>query len=59
MSDICFAGIRLEIRVMEDSKYVEKWVKEEVLNNVYSFKFVVFSDCFGYFQGFVEVLDKG
>lgn len=59
MSDTCFAGIRLEIRVMEDSKYAEKWAKEEVPNNVYSFKFAVFPDCPGYPQGLVEASDKG
>lgn len=59
MSDTCFAGIRLEIRVMEDSMYAEKWAKEEVPNNVYSFKFAVFPDCPGYPQGLVEASDKG
>lgn len=59
MTETCFAGIRLEIRVMEDSMYAEKWAKEEVPNNVYSFKFAVFPDCPGYPQGLVEASDKG
>lgn len=39
--------------------YAEKWAKEEVPNNVYSFKFAVFPDCPGYPQGLVEASDKG
>lgn len=38
--------------------YAEKWAKEEVPNNVYSFKFAVFPDCPGYPQGLVEASDK-
>lgn len=59
MSKTCFAGIKLVIRVVEDSDYAKKWANEEVPSNVYSFKFALSPDCPGYPQGLVEASDKG